>query len=189
MVELGLFQNNTGLVYSCISHYFGKEVLKDEEIVQSGMVGLWKAIRSYDTSKGSLSTWAWIQIRKEVQEELKRRQWRGCDLFVSLEELTEKGKIFGYSINFEKRIFRKELREVLKQFLDEYLTEEEKEVIVRRFLYNDSFDEICNALELDKRRAYKLFERGMKKLREHKEKLAMLLGLGKGGFENGEKNS
>lgn len=176
---LGLFQNNLGLVYSCISHYFGSDFLKDEEIVQRGMVGLWKAVKSYDVSKGSLSTWAWIWIRKEVQEELKERWRNSCGLFISLEELMEEGKCFGYNVSFERGIFRKELREILRRFLDEHLTEEEKEVIVRRLLYNDSFDEICAVLELDKKRVYKLFEKGMEKLRKNKEKLMVMLeGLG-----------
>lgn len=179
---LGLFQNNLGLVYSCISYYFGNDVLKDKEIVRRGMVGLWKAIRSYDSNRSSFSTWGWIWIRKEVQKELREREKerRMNVVVVSLEEIREKEGDFWYNFDFEERILWKELRRILREFLDKYLTEIEKEVVVRRLMYEDSFDKICKDLELSKRKAYKIFEKGISKLRKNKTELILKLGFDRG---------
>jgi len=46
---------------------------QDEDIIQWGMLGLCKAAEKWDETKGSISTFAIVCIRREIQMEFRRR--------------------------------------------------------------------------------------------------------------------
>lgn len=67
-----LIEDNINLVYSVISkHYPG--FIKDEDIVQCGMMGLVKAANKWDESKSSFSTYAFTSILNEIRMEFRKR--------------------------------------------------------------------------------------------------------------------
>ena len=67
-----LIEDNMGLVYSLIAREY-PTYLHDEDIIQSGMLGLCKAAEKWDESKSKFSTFANICVRSEIQVEFRRR--------------------------------------------------------------------------------------------------------------------
>jgi RNA polymerase sigma factor (sigma-70 family) len=63
--ELILLEN-MGLVVSLAHSFKPRNALEVDEYIQSGRIGLWKAIKKHDPEKGALSTIAWYYIRWEI---------------------------------------------------------------------------------------------------------------------------
>ena len=55
----GLLNENMGLVVSLAQSFKPRCSLELDEYIQSGRIGLWKAINKHDPKKGALSTIAW----------------------------------------------------------------------------------------------------------------------------------
>ena len=68
-----LISDNMNLVYSVVSKEY-PTYLHDEDIVQSGMLGLCKAAEAWDESKSKFSTYAWRCIRNEINNEFINRK-------------------------------------------------------------------------------------------------------------------
>ena len=68
-----LIIRNIPFVYHILHKYYPTYV-KDEDIIQCGMLGLVKASQHYDESKGKFSTYAGVIIRREIYKEIKRRE-------------------------------------------------------------------------------------------------------------------
>ena len=60
------------LVYALVSREY-PSYLHDEDIIQTGMVGLCKAANLWDETKATFSGFAWFCIRHEIIKEFKRR--------------------------------------------------------------------------------------------------------------------
>lgn len=82
-----LILENMPLVYHIIQKDYPHYV-KDEDIVQCGMLGLIRSARNFDSSKGKFANYARKFIHGEIKRELSRRK---CDhLNVSLDQLISK---------------------------------------------------------------------------------------------------
>jgi RNA polymerase sigma factor (sigma-70 family) len=67
-----LIEENMGLVISVVNSFKPQNQTEREDYVQAGRIGLWKALKKYDNSKGTvLSTYAWNPIRWEIIKEIK----------------------------------------------------------------------------------------------------------------------
>lgn len=73
MSQQQLIEDNINLVYSLISKEYPTYVY-DEDIIQSGMLGLCKAANTWDDSKAKFSSYAWKCIRNEIYQEFRRRK-------------------------------------------------------------------------------------------------------------------
>jgi RNA polymerase sporulation-specific sigma factor len=61
-----------------------------EDYIQEGLIGLLKAVRTYDETKGfSFSTYAWRCIKNSVISELRRFERNGIRNEVSMDEISE----------------------------------------------------------------------------------------------------
>lgn len=78
--------DNEKLVYYVI-HRFFSDFQGDEDIIQTGFIGLWKACISYDGFKAKFSTYAVRCIMNEIRAELRHRAklWKFGDV-ASLDE-------------------------------------------------------------------------------------------------------
>lgn len=160
------FFKNKGLVFSCIKTYFGVEATFDNDVVQAGYEGLWKALLRHQKDKSKLGQWVWIWVRKEVQKQL-----RGvCD------DVCELGDVADSVEGVDEEIYTRELNVIIKEFLNKYLNELEKEVIVRRVMYEDSFELIEERLGVRRKKLYKAYGKAMKKLKKRKAELLQMLG-------------
>lgn len=68
-----LAEDNMKLVYHIISREY-PTFKGDEDIVQSGILGLCKATMNWDEAKGKFSTYASACIRRAIAQELRARQ-------------------------------------------------------------------------------------------------------------------
>lgn len=61
------FDNNIGLVYYVFNKFFYGHRDVEEDLVQEGLLGLWKACKTYDSSMGTaFSTYAVTVIKNEM---------------------------------------------------------------------------------------------------------------------------
>ena len=72
LMKQKLIEDNMNLVYSLVSKEY-PTYINDEDIIQSGMLGLCKAAEKWDESKSQFSTFAWRCIRNEIAMEFRRR--------------------------------------------------------------------------------------------------------------------
>jgi len=67
-----LIEENMGLVVAVVNSFKPQNPTEREDYVQAGRIGLWKALKKYDSTKGAvLSTYAWNPIRWEIIKEIK----------------------------------------------------------------------------------------------------------------------
>jgi len=67
------FEEHKNLVYFTIHKYY-PWLAGDEDIVQLGYIGLWKAIETYDISNSKFSTYAVKCIKDEILQHIKKLQ-------------------------------------------------------------------------------------------------------------------
>ena len=68
-----LIEDNIRFVYFILHTYY-PNLVKDEDIIQVGMLGLCNAANSFDESKSKFSSYASFCIRNEINQELRRRK-------------------------------------------------------------------------------------------------------------------
>ena len=103
--EERLISENMGLVITLARSFKPKNTVELDDYIQSGRIGLWKAIRKHDPKKGALSTIAWYYIRWEIIRNMPSARKRSgekqmvnfTDLCSSLPNLVE-GKQCGLSL-------------------------------------------------------------------------------------------
>ena len=88
MMKQQLIEDNMNLVYSLISREY-PAYLYDEDIIQTGMLGLCKAAEQWDETKSKFSNFAWYCIRYEIIKEFKRRAKHSGVLSLDYETTTD----------------------------------------------------------------------------------------------------
>ena len=68
-----LITENMNLVYGIVSQEY-PTYIHDDDIIQSGMLGLCKAAQYWDETKSKFSTYAWRCIRNEINNEFIARK-------------------------------------------------------------------------------------------------------------------
>lgn len=80
-----MIEQNRGLVVYTMQKYF-PDLLIDEDLFQTGMIGLWCACKEYKPNGGEFSTFAVRCIRNEIGKELNgRRRKKRCGKTIALE--------------------------------------------------------------------------------------------------------
>ena len=81
---------NMGLVVSLARSFKPKDALELDDYIQSGRIGLWKAIQKHNPKRGALSTIAWYYIRWEIIRNMpKSRRLKEQELkFVNFTDLS-----------------------------------------------------------------------------------------------------
>lgn len=132
-----------------------------EECVADVFIHLWMHPEKYETEKGKLSTYLSIVARNKAIDRYRSNQRRKE---VSLEEnIIIRSELLTGIIDKEER---KRLITTLNK-----LEEPFREVLVRRYLYNQKPREIMAAMGLPKKRIENLLYQGKQKLRTHMERL------------------
>ena len=67
-----MFINNMNLVYHVLNKNYSY-LAHDEDIIQEGMIGLWKACLHYDPLKSEFSTFAYKCILNSIRYELRKQ--------------------------------------------------------------------------------------------------------------------
>ena len=66
-----LITNNKGLVYYIVNKYYHKYA-NDDDVIQCGMIGLWKAAKSYQPEKSKFATYASKCILSEIGQYFRK---------------------------------------------------------------------------------------------------------------------
>ncbi len=74
MNEDKLIEENRGLVKNIVCQFKPRNITEVEEFEQAGLIGLMKAIRKYDASKGKLSTIAFYYINGEITKYIRQEK-------------------------------------------------------------------------------------------------------------------
>jgi|TARA_Y100001938_G_C8048434_1_gene410249 RNA polymerase sigma factor (sigma-70 family) len=146
-----LIEKNMGLVVSVVESFRPKSSEERDSYIQAGRIGLWKALKKYDPSKGAaLSTFAWNPIRWEIIKEIKT---------------ISKNK--GYSIS-QMSGFCYEKKSDFSELYPNNLTEEEAFIMdLRRSGYK--LREICDIIERGRSYVKKTVYRAISKIRDANE--------------------
>lgn len=135
--------------------------IEREEAVSLGMVGLMKAARNYDESKGKFRTFVWVKIRGELKDwvstSMKRR---------SLAPMMSLEGFFSEQLPFvdgtERRVVNKDLVEKLLDFP----TVRQVQAIKLYYLEEYSVEDIAENFGTTEANIWILMWRGIRKMRK-----------------------
>jgi RNA polymerase primary sigma factor/RNA polymerase sigma factor len=114
-----------GLVHAYIQRQGGGDI-PYEEALQAGRIGLWRAIRGYDPTRGTaFSTYAWVAIWRQVY---RRGQELSRDADVCLPEMPATDVMPDLAEELDQELARRALHELVGQ-----LPKRHRRVIVGRY--------------------------------------------------------
>ncbi len=177
-IEL-LINNNMDIVYAKARFFFIKG-LDREDVIQEGLVGLYKAVRDYREDRAaSFRGFAQLCIHRQLVSAIKRAN-RQKHIPLNNSTSIDKSIDFGEgSRSFkeilpnknenveEKYIYQEQLR-ILFVIIDEELTELEKEVFMQ-YLENKSYQEISANLKVNIKAVDNALQRARKKIEKIKQ--------------------
>src|SRR5690554_1937059 len=154
-----LIQKNMDIVYAKARYFFIKG-LDREDVIQEGLVGLYKAIRDYREDRAaSFRGFAQLCIHRQLVSAIKRAN-RQKHIPLNSSTSIDKSIDFGEGSrsykeilpnndkNLEDRYIYQEQISILFKVIDKNLTELEKEVFIQ-YLENRSYQEISKNLEVN----------------------------------------
>ena len=151
--ENELIIENTPLVVSIAFKYRPTPPNDHDDLIAIGMMGLLKAIRGHKAEKGSLSTVAYLAIKREIERELGKRS-----------------RMDQPSNNLSELDVEQDERPDINDYLPDFLTEEDKQVLYMRFHLGNTFHEIGKSLGYTKQWASLKINSLIKRIRESNEK-------------------
>ncbi len=177
-IEL-LINNNMDIVYAKARFFFIKG-LDREDVIQEGLVGLYKAVRDYREDRAaSFRGFAQLCIHRQLVSAIKRAN-RQKHIPLNSSTSIDKSIDFGEGSRCfkeilpnknenveEKYIYQEQLR-ILFSIIDEELTGLEKEVFMQ-YLENKSYQEISSNLKVNIKAVDNALQRARKKIEKIKE--------------------
>lgn len=84
-----LFEKNINLVYFTVNKYYS-DLKDDDDLIQEGMIGLYRACKTWDPSKSTFSTYAVAVILNALRYELRKRN-KQYNTICSIDDIIEDG--------------------------------------------------------------------------------------------------
>lgn len=120
-----LMARHEGLIHAFIRRQGGGNI-SYEEALQAGRVGLWRAIRRYDPTRGTtFSTYAWVAICRQIHRRAKELRRAPA---VWVQEMPTSGVVPDPAEELERRLVHSVLLDLVRQ-----LPERLRRVIVGRY--------------------------------------------------------
>ncbi|MEJ6950250.1 sigma-70 family RNA polymerase sigma factor [Natronospora cellulosivora (SeqCode)] len=172
-IEL-LINSNMDIVYSKARYFFIKG-LDREDVIQEGLVGLYKAIRDYQEDRAaSFRGFAQLCIHRQMVSAIKRANRQKhipLNSSTSIDKDIEFGEgsrcfremLANEEENLEDRYIYQEQLTILFNIIDEELTELEKDVFMQ-YLENMSYQEISKNLDVSIKTVDNALQRARKKI-------------------------
>ena len=147
-----LLQNYKVLVSKIARSYYivGGEM---DDLVQEGMIGLYKAINSYDAQKqASFKTFATLCIKRQIQTAIKKAMSNKSKMFHSLidNETISFLNIGSNKENPEKNYISQENYNIITDEIKNTLSKLEKKVLLQ-YLEGYTYDQIAENLNMNKK--------------------------------------
>jgi len=174
-----LINSNMDIVYAKARYFFIKG-LDREDVIQEGLVGLYKAIRDYREDRAaSFRGFAQLCIHRQLVSAIKRANRQKhipLNSSTSIDKCIDFGEgsrsyteiLPNNDKNLEDKYIYQEQLKKLFGFLDEQLTELEKEVFMQ-YLENRSYQEISTNLEVNIKTVDNALQRARKKIDKIKQ--------------------
>jgi RNA polymerase sigma factor for flagellar operon FliA len=185
--NLPLVKKIAGSIYRRIP----EGVVDFDELVNTGVIGLIKAVENYNEKKSSFSTYAYIKIRGEildylrkldplprnVRSKIKKSDWNGIkdevSFFISIERelfngsdtLKIKDTLVSSVINPETDLIKKELTALLSRAIEE-LSEREQLVLQLLFVEELDLKSVAEVLGVTVSRVSQIKAGALKKLKD-----------------------
>ncbi len=170
-----LINENMDIVYSKSKYFFIKGLDKDD-VIQEGMVGLYKAIRDYRIEReASFRGFCQLCVHRQLVSAIKRANRQkhmplnnSTSINKSLNYDNQKGRSFNEilpdkDVNLEKKYVYKEILTLVFKDMKKELTELEREVFME-YLDDKSYREISCILEVNVKTVDNALQRARKKL-------------------------
>jgi RNA polymerase sporulation-specific sigma factor len=174
-----LIDDNMDIVYAKARYFFIKGLDRDD-VVQEGMVGLFKAIRDYRTERAaSFRGFAQLCIHRQLVSAIKRanrqkhiplNNYTSIDKSFDNDEGSRSYKevLTDNENGLEDRFIYQEELKMLFRVIDEELTGLEKEVFMQ-YLESKSYQEISSNLKVNIKAVDNALQRARKKIEKIKE--------------------
>lgn len=137
-----------------------------EECVADVFIYLWQYPEKYDPDRAKLSSWLSVVARSRAVDRY-RRIIRKRE--ISLEEIVVESLGYAANIAVDEEMEEKYSRERVRSCIDE-LDEKEKELVIRRYYYEQKPAEIAVALDMPKKQVENRLYYVRQKLRKMMEK-------------------
>ncbi|WP_369901777.1 sigma-70 family RNA polymerase sigma factor [Bacillus manliponensis] len=124
-----------------------------EEYYQCGLIGLWRAYANYDEEKGSFPSYAYINVRGYLIEQLKKEKRFETRHTMMEQESMEyvSGKVEDKKVFFE---------------YTSMLNETERFIVTSYFYHRNKMDEIAEELRITYHQARWIYRKAMEKMRK-----------------------
>lgn len=132
-----LISENKNLIYFVINKSF-KQYLSNDDIIQEGYIGLWKAIKTYDDSHSSFSTYAikciYNNILMYIRDNLSKLHDNilSLDYLYSGEKEETEGDLYNY-VKVEEEYIKLKIDLLYKPFI-KTLSKKEQMILYYNFL-------------------------------------------------------
>ena len=145
------------LIYGVISKilYNYSEINDIDECFNDVLIAIWRNIDCYDSTKGSLRNFL-ISVAKYKAIDYKRK----INKMVITLELKE--EIIDAEVNENIEVDNEEFYLLLNS-----LKEEDKNIFIKKYLFEESIDKISRDLGLSKDLVYKRLSRGRERIKSH----------------------
>lgn len=158
-----LLESYKPLVISIARRYYlvGAEM---DDLIQEGMIGLYKATLSYDEEKkSSFSNFASLCIKRQIQTAIKHNNRLKNSYFKDLinEDDFYITEVLSTEDNPENKVISQEEFLFVKQQINNKLTIMEKKIL-KEYLIGKSYDEIASSLNMNK----KSVDNGLNRIRK-----------------------
>lgn len=167
-MENELVEKNMGLVYY-LARSFQKSTggIEYDDLVQEGMVGLVKAARAFDESKGILfSTYAWISIKRRILLYIKRQRKHKRDISINQDIRGTDGvpmeEILGYSQKEYENVWKRDLLERCIRSLNQ----SQREIVLLYYGKGLKQKEIAKQLGISQGQVCRIIKRCLEKMRK-----------------------
>jgi len=170
-----LINKNMDIVYSKAKYFFIKGLDKDD-VIQEGMVGLYKAIRDYKIDReASFRGFSQLCVHRQLVSAIKKANRQkhtplnnSTSIDNTLDYDNEKGRSFNEilpdkKVNLEESFVNKELLKMIMEDMADELTELEHDVFLE-YLQNKSYAEISRILDINLKTVDNALQRARKKM-------------------------
>lgn len=163
-----MFEKNLGLLKSIVSK-FVKHQIEDSDLYSIGCMALLKAIRTFDPSKSSFSTWATRIIRNSIITQLRKNKKDQVIVFSSIEEKEKDEKLIDQQ---KEEVPFKLIKDLIKIDNSDSKTEaENKKILIDHYLEGKSLSEIGKQFGITKERVRQRAKEGIAKIRIKNKKI------------------
>lgn len=133
-----------------------------EECVQDVFLDAWNSIDQYDPERGTFRTWLLILCKYKALN--RRRTLAGKARVVEIKDFTEDNRLTG-SDDIEDLYLVKEQKAELLKVINSF-GDVDRAIFLRRYLLDESIDDICRSMGLSRQAVDNRLWRGRKVIRE-----------------------